>query len=133
MKGRDLILAKGYSQSNHARWCTIGWPTTPNWRRQLGAVGVAGALRYMGMVLHFWCFLFLQNQWSARNSPRGSSTGGGSRAGCAVARFKPQPSVMVGECSKCWLTTRFGQSGVARNVEHCCWVDGTRGASHTAW
>jgi hypothetical protein len=91
-----------------------------------------GALRYMGMVLHFWCFLFLQNQWSARNSPRGSSTGGGSRAGCAVARFKPQPSVMVGECSKCWLTTRFGQSGVARNVEHCCWVDGTRGASHTA-
>jgi hypothetical protein len=26
------------------------------------------------MVLHFRWFLFLQNQWSARNSPRGSST-----------------------------------------------------------
>jgi hypothetical protein len=35
---------------------------------------VAGAPCYTGMVLHFWCFLFLQNRWSARNSPRVSST-----------------------------------------------------------
>jgi hypothetical protein len=29
------------------------------------------------LVLHFWCFLFLRNRWSARNSPIGSSTGRG--------------------------------------------------------
>jgi hypothetical protein len=40
-------------------------------------VGAAGAPRYTATVLCFWCFLFLRNRWSARNSPRGSSTGGG--------------------------------------------------------
>jgi hypothetical protein len=35
------------------------------------------APRYRAMVLRFCYFLFLQNRWSARNSPRGSSTGGG--------------------------------------------------------
>jgi hypothetical protein len=60
--------------------------------------GLAGALRYMDMVLHFRCFLFLWNRWSARISARGSYTGGGSRVGHAAARFKPQPSAMVGEC-----------------------------------
>jgi hypothetical protein len=45
IKGRDLISAEEYSQSNHGRWCTIGWPTTPNRWRQLGAAGAAGAHR----------------------------------------------------------------------------------------
>jgi hypothetical protein len=48
-----------------------------DWWRRLGAVGAAGALRYAAMVLRFWYFRFLRNRWSARNSPRGSSTGGG--------------------------------------------------------
>jgi hypothetical protein len=42
---------------------------------------LTGAPRYMAMVLHFQCFLFLQNRWSVRNSPRGSSTGGGLQRG----------------------------------------------------
>jgi hypothetical protein len=80
---------------------------------------LTGAPCYTAMVLRFQCFLFLRNQWSARNSPRGSSTGGGgSRAGHAVARFKPQPPAMVGEHSKGRLTTRLGQMGAAQNIEH---------------
>jgi hypothetical protein len=39
--------------------------------------GAVGAPRYTAMVLLFQCFRFLRNQWSARNSPRGSSIGGG--------------------------------------------------------
>jgi hypothetical protein len=94
---------------------------------------LTGVQRYMAMVLCFRWFLLLRNRWSVRNSPRGSSTGGGSRAGCAVAKFKPQPSPMVGKCSKGRLMTRFDQTGVARNVEHRCWIDGAQGASHMAW
>jgi hypothetical protein len=37
---------------------------------------MAGAPCYTAMVLHFRWFLFPQNWWSARNSWRGSSTGG---------------------------------------------------------
>jgi hypothetical protein len=75
----------------------IGRPTTPDrWRRFGAADAVAPwpawpelteAPRYMAMVLHFWCFLLLQNRWSARNSPREPSTGGGLRrrtCGCKV-------------------------------------------------
>jgi hypothetical protein len=94
---------------------------------------VAGAPHYAAMVLCFLCFRFLRYRWSARNSPRGSSTSGGSEAGCAAVRFKPQPSAMVGEHSKGWLTARLGQTGAARNVEHRRRVDGARGASHSAW
>jgi hypothetical protein len=52
---------------------------------------------------------------------------GGSIAGRAPTRIKPQPSAMVGERSKGWLTIRLGQTGVARNVEHRHRVDGARG------
>jgi hypothetical protein len=38
---------------------------------------LTGAPRYTVMVLRFQWFLFLRNWWSARNWPRGSSTGGG--------------------------------------------------------
>jgi hypothetical protein len=41
---------------------------------------LTGAPHYAAMVLHFQCFHFLRNRWSARNSPRGSSTGGGLRS-----------------------------------------------------
>jgi hypothetical protein len=58
---------------------------------------------------------------------------GGSGVGRAAARFKTQPSVTVGQWSKGWLTTRLGQMGAAWNVEHRRRVNGTRGASHTAW
>jgi hypothetical protein len=81
----------------------------------------------------FWWFLFLRNWWSARKSPRVSSTAGGSRAGRAVARFKLQPSAMMGECSMGRLMTRLGQMGEVWNVEHQCQVDGAQGASHVAW
>jgi hypothetical protein len=37
----------------------------------------AGAPCYTAVVLCFRSFLFLRNRWSARNSPRGSSTGRG--------------------------------------------------------
>jgi hypothetical protein len=49
---------------------------------------------------------------------------GGSRAGCATARFKPQPSATVGERSKGWLTIRLGQMGATQNVEQRRRVDG---------
>jgi hypothetical protein len=65
----------------------IGWPTTPDWRQQFSAIDVVapwparpeltGAPHYMAMVLRFRCFLFLRNRWSARNLPRGPSTGRG--------------------------------------------------------
>jgi hypothetical protein len=58
---------------------------------------------------------------------------GGSGAGRVVARFKLQPSTMVGERSKGQLTTRLGKTGVARNVEHWRRVDGARGVSHAVW
>jgi hypothetical protein len=48
---------------------------------------------------------------------------GGSGAGHAAVRFRPQPSAMVGERSKGRLTTRLGQMGVAWNVEHRRWVE----------
>jgi hypothetical protein len=59
-----------HSNSGHlgAAGAVAPWPT----RSEL-----TGASRYTAMVLHFWCFLFLRNRWNARNSPRGSSTGGG--------------------------------------------------------
>jgi hypothetical protein len=41
---------------------------------------LTGARRYTTMVLRFRCFLFLRNRWSARNSPRRSSTGCGVRS-----------------------------------------------------
>jgi hypothetical protein len=44
------------------------WPAWPE---------LTGAPHYTAMVLHFCYFLFLRNRWSARSSPRGSSTGGG--------------------------------------------------------
>jgi hypothetical protein len=58
---------------------------------------------------------------------------GGSKAGRAAERFKPQPSVTVGERSKGRLTTTLGQTGAAWNVEQWCQVDGARGASYAAW
>jgi hypothetical protein len=57
----------------------------------------------------------------------------GSVEGHAAARFKPEPSATVGKGSKGWLTTRLGQTGAARNVEHRRRVDGAQGVSHTAW
>jgi hypothetical protein len=59
--------------------------------------------------------------------------GGGTRAGRAAARFKPQPSTTVGERSKGRLTARLDQMGAARNVEHRRRVYGAQGASHAAW
>jgi hypothetical protein len=60
--------------------CPTGW-------RWLGATGavvpwlarleLTGAPHYTAMILCFRCFLFLRIWWSARNSPRGSSTDGG--------------------------------------------------------
>jgi hypothetical protein len=44
------------------------WPVRPE---------LTGAQHYVAMVLHFRWFLFLRNRRGARNSPRGSSTGGG--------------------------------------------------------
>jgi hypothetical protein len=58
---------------------------------------------------------------------------GGSEAGRAATRFGPQPSTMVGECSKGRLTARLGETGAVRTVEHRRRVDGARGASHAAW
>jgi hypothetical protein len=58
---------------------------------------------------------------------------GGSGAGRAAVRFEPQPSAMVEERSKGWLTTRLGQRGAARNVEHRRRVDGARVASQATW
>jgi hypothetical protein len=58
---------------------------------------------------------------------------GGTGAGHAVARFKPQPSTTVGERSKGRLMARLDQMGAARNIEHRRRVYGARGASHAAW
>jgi hypothetical protein len=123
IEGRDLILAKGYSQSNRGRWCTIGWPTTPDRWRRLGAAGVAGAHR--SSVLHgygapFSVFSLPTEPVECEELTKGVfyRWGGGSRAGHAVARFKPQPPAMVGEHSKGRLTTRLGQMGAAQNIEH---------------
>jgi hypothetical protein len=58
---------------------------------------------------------------------------GGSGAGCAVARFKLQPSVMVGGCSKGRLTTRLGKMGAVHDVEHRRQVDAAQEASYVAW
>jgi hypothetical protein len=136
IKGRDLISTKGYSQSNHGRWCTIGRPTMPDRWWRLGASGMAWAHRLHTTWL--WCSVFGVFSSYGTGGVWGTHQGGllpfgGSRAGRAVARFKPQPSAMVGECSKGRLSTRLGQTGAARNVEHRCWVDRSRGASHAAW
>jgi hypothetical protein len=50
-----------------------------------------------------------------------------------VARFKLQPSAMVGGSSKAWLTIRLGKTGAVVDVEHQRRVDGAREASHAAW
>jgi hypothetical protein len=70
-----------------------------------------------------WCSIFGVFCSYGIGGVRGTHQGGllparGSRARRAVARFKPQPSAMVGECSKGQLTTRLGQMGAARNIEH---------------
>jgi hypothetical protein len=88
--------------------------------------------------MRLWCSVFGVFASYGTGGVRGTHQGGllpagGSGVGCAVARFKPQPSVTVGERSKGRLTARLGQSGVARNLEHRRRVDGARGASHTAW
>jgi hypothetical protein len=88
-----------------------------------------------------WCSVFSVFSSYGTGGVRGAHQGvvyqrgggGGSGAGRAATRFKPQPSVMVGECSKGRLMTRLGQTGVAWNVEYQRWVDGAQGASHTAW
>jgi hypothetical protein len=49
-----------------------GWRQVPPARLEL-----TGAPRYMATVLRFHRFLFLRNRWGVRNSPRGSSIGGG--------------------------------------------------------
>jgi hypothetical protein len=58
---------------------------------------------------------------------------GGSRAGCAAARFKLQPSMIVGGCSKGRLTTRYCKTGVAQDVERRRLVDGAPEASYEVW
>jgi hypothetical protein len=50
-----------------------------------------------------------------------------------VARFKLQPSVMVGGCSKGRLTTRLGKTGAVHDVEHRRQVDAAQEASYVAW
>jgi hypothetical protein len=63
----------------------------------------------------------------------GHQLAGGFGAGHVVARFKLQPSAMVGGSSKAWLTIRLGKTGAVVDVEHQRRVDGAREASHAAW
>jgi hypothetical protein len=91
------------------------------------------ALRYRAMVLRFGGFSSYGTGGVRGNHKGCLLPAGGSRAGRAVARFKLQPSTMMGECSKGRLMTRLGQMGEAWNVEHQCQVDGAQGASHVAW
>jgi hypothetical protein len=98
--GRDLISTNGYSQSNRDRWRMIGQPTTPDRWWQIGPAGavvpwpawpvldLTGAPRYAAVVLHFWCFSFVRKQWSARNSPRGSSTGRGLQSRACIGKVQ---------------------------------------------
>jgi hypothetical protein len=85
------------------------------------------------MVLRFGGFSSYETGEMRGTHQGGLLPAGGSRAGCAVTRFKLQPSAMVGEHSKGQLTTRLGHMGAAQNVEHRRGVDGARGASHVAW
>jgi hypothetical protein len=90
IRGRDLISAKGYFHLIVVVGLWVDGPQHQTRWRRLGAASVVaqwhawpdliGALHYMPIVLHLWCFLFLRNRWSARNSPRGSSTGEGLRS-----------------------------------------------------
>jgi hypothetical protein len=94
IKDRDLISLKGYFQSNRGRWHTSVRPTNArpsgNDMVQPAQWKLTGAPRYMAMVLRFRWFLFLRNRWSARNSPRGSSTGKGLQ--CRTCDSKVQAS-----------------------------------------
>jgi hypothetical protein len=111
-------------------------PQRPTGWQRHGAAGVAGAHRssaLQGYGAPFSLVSLPTEPVGARNSPRGSSFGGGSGAGRAATRFKPQPLATVGERSKGRLMTKLGQTGVAWNVEHRRRVDGAQGASHAAW
>jgi hypothetical protein len=94
---------------------------------------VTRAPRYTTMVLHFGGFSSYETGGMRGTHQGGLLPVGGSGAGCAVTRFKLQPSATVGEHSKGQLTTRLGHMGAAQNVEHQRRVDGARGASHVAW
>jgi hypothetical protein len=145
IKRWDLISAKGYFQSNHGRWRTSGRPATPDrvaaaWCGRRGSV-VADAARahrssvLQAMVLHFWWFLFLRNRWGVRNSPRGSSTGGGLWSRTCNGKVQASTFGDGGGrgCSKGRLTRRLGKTGAAQDVEHRRRVDGAREASYAAW
>jgi hypothetical protein len=85
-----------------------------------------------------WCSIFGGFSSYGTGGMRGTDQGGllptgGSGAGCVAARFKLQPSVMVGGSSKGWLTTRLGKMGAVQDVEHQHRVDGAREASHAVW
>jgi hypothetical protein len=98
--------------------------------------GVAGDDRSStlpGYGAPFWVFSSYETGGVRGTHQGGLLPVGGSRAGHVAARFKPQPLATVGERSKGRLTTRLGQTGAARNVEHQCRVNGARGASHAVW
>jgi hypothetical protein len=72
----------------------------PDRLRRLGAAGMArahGAPHYAAMVLCFWCFLFLQNRRSARNSPRGllPAGGGAPEQDVRCGDERPEPRVCL--------------------------------------
>jgi hypothetical protein len=137
IKGRDLISAKGYFQSNYGRWHTSGRPTTPDWV-------VAARCSQRGRsspelcTTRLWCSIFGGFSSYGTGGVRGIHQGGvlpvgGSSVGRVAARFKLQPLVTVGGCSKGRLMTWLGKIGAAQDVEHRRRVDGPRGASHVAW
>jgi hypothetical protein len=141
--GRDLILTRGYFQSNCGRWRTSGRPTTPNHVAaaqcgQRGGAMASAAEAHRSSALHGHVALFSVFSLPMELVVCGTHQGGllpaaGSGAGHAVARFKPQSLAMVGERSKHRLTTSLGETGAAWNVEHQRRVDGARGASHAVW
>jgi hypothetical protein len=65
-----------------------------------------------------WCSFFSVFASYGTSGVRGTHQGGllpvgVSGAGCAAARFKPQPLAMMGERSKGQLTTQLVQMGAA--------------------
>jgi hypothetical protein len=86
-----------------------------------------------------WCSVFSGFSSYGTGGVRGTHQGGllpagGSKAGRAVARFKLQPSAMVGGgLSKGRLMTRLGKTGVVHDVELRRRVDGASEASYAAW
>jgi hypothetical protein len=137
IKGRDLISAKGYLQSNRGHWRMSGRPTTPD-RVAAARCGRRSQSSPELRATQLWCSIFGGFYSYGTDGVQGTNQGGlqptgSSRAGHAIARFKLQPSALVGGSSKGRLTIRLGKTGAAQDVEHRRWVDGSREASHVAW